>query len=99
MISIESLDKSAVLAALYNKAKVQGLGIFQALDGDMTLEEATELLNEQTYFDYCHGRVMKVDLSKEEFDPWLYDRDNGPGAAERIIGTLRDTVHAERATA
>jgi hypothetical protein len=29
---------------------------------------------------------MKVDLSKDAFDPWLYDRDNGQGAAARALG-------------
>ena len=33
---------------------------------------------------------MKVDLSSDEsFDPALYDRDNGPGAAARVIEKLR----------
>lgn len=40
-------------------------------------------------FDYLQGRVLKVHLSDDELDPWLYDRDIGQGAAERIINTLR----------
>jgi len=31
---------------------------------------------------------MKVNLSGNELDPKLYDRDNGEGAAERAILTL-----------
>jgi hypothetical protein len=38
---------------------------------------------------YLKGRVMKVDLSGDSFGPWLYDRDNGDGAAERVIAELR----------
>jgi hypothetical protein len=34
-------------------------------------------------FDYYFGRPLKVDLSGDEFDPWLYDRDAGTGAAKR----------------
>jgi hypothetical protein len=49
---------------------------------------------EQVYFDYLRGRVMKVDLSKDAFDPWLYDRDNGAGAAERAVSRLRGPVAA-----
>lgn len=47
----------------------------------MTTNEAEDLLKEQTYFDYLHGRVMKVGLSGDTLDPRLYDRDNGKGAA------------------
>lgn len=54
---------------------------------DMTIGEAKEILDSGiTYFDYLKGRVMKVDLCGNEFDPWLYDRDNGRGAAARAIG-------------
>jgi len=34
------------------------------------------------------GRVMKVDLSKNEFDPRLYDCDNGQGEAQHAIDGL-----------
>ena len=44
----------------------------------------------QLYFDYLYGRIMKVDLSRDYFDPRLYDRDNGPGAAERAIQRLKE---------
>jgi hypothetical protein len=89
-MNIEGLNKAEVLAALYNNAKVQGMGFFQADNNKMTTEEAGVIL-EQTrdkYFDYLKGRVVKVDLSKDEVNTWLYNRDNGDGAAERIIQKL-----------
>lgn len=81
MINISKVDKADVLVALYNKAKTQGMGILDYDPFPMKKEEAEELLRKQTYFDYVKGRVMKVDLSKDEFDEYLYDRDNGKGAA------------------
>ena len=40
----------------------------------------------QSYFDYLKGRVMKVDLSEDDgFEEWLYDRDNGEGAAQSAL--------------
>ena len=33
--------------------------------------------------------IMKVNLSGDEFDGWLYDRDNGEGAAQKAIDKLR----------
>lgn len=53
----------------------------------MSTDEAQELLDSgQTYFDYLKGRVMKVDLSGDKLNPFLYDRDNGQGAAAAALG-------------
>lgn len=90
MIDIKGLSKAAVLAALYNASKPLGLGMFQFDPAPITEEEASKLLKETTYFDYLKGRVMKVDLqSDDSFDERLYDRDNGPGAAQRAVSKLR----------
>ena len=88
MINISSLDKRELLIALYDNAKIQGMGIFQAKSEPLSLEEAEELLKKHYYFDYLYGRVMKVDLSGDELNPDLYDRDNGDGAVERVIKTI-----------
>jgi len=87
MISLDGKNKAEVLAKLYNASKPLGRGMLQYDPTPMTTEEAEELLKKFTYFDYLKGRVMKVDLSGLAFDPWLYDRDNGQGAAERAINS------------
>jgi len=87
-INIKDKSKAKVLAALYNGSKVQGMGMFQAKPGLMTESEAEKLLENDTYFDYLHGKVMKIDLSGDELETWLYDRDNGDGKAESIINAL-----------
>lgn len=89
-MNIANYDKAEVLAALYNNAKVQGLGFLQAESGDMTKDEAAKILEEShdKYFDYLKGRVMKISLAKDEVETWLYNRDNGNYAAERVIGAL-----------
>ena len=90
MVDINGLNKAEVLAALYNNSKPLGLGTLQFDPKKMTVAEAEELLKQTTYFDYLKGRVMKVDLSSDDgFEEWLYDRDNGNGAAERVIAELR----------
>jgi hypothetical protein len=88
MIDISKFKKALVLAALYNASKPQGLGFLHFDPKPMSESEAEELLKNATYFDYVKGRVMKVDLSKNQFDPFLYDRDNGEGAAERALSIL-----------
>ena len=89
MISLSGLDKAAVLAALYNASRVQGMGFLHYTPETMTREEAETLLEQFTDFDYLHGRVMKIDLSEDTLDPCLYDRDNGEGAAQGVIESLR----------
>ena len=90
IIDIEGLDKAEVLHALYHRSHVQGLGILQAIPA-YTVEDARRdyEASDCKYFDYLYGRVLKVDLSKDSFDSWLYDRDNGIHAAEEAINKLR----------
>lgn len=89
-VDISGLNKAEVLAALYNRAKPQGMGFIHYTPEDMTIPEAQELLDAgQTYFDYLKGRVMKVRLDKDVFNPRLYDRDNGYSSALDIINKLK----------
>ena len=90
-VSIQGLNKAAVLAALYNNARAQGLGFLQYDAKPMTVEDAQGHLDRgQTYFDYLQGRVLKVSLEGDSFDPWGYDRDNGQGSAQRVVDELRN---------
>lgn len=92
-IDITGLDKGAVVAALYNRGKSQGLGVMAELahlasngGGGMTPDEANTLIAKNgMYFDYLRGRVMKVSVEHDMMDVWLYDRDNGQGAALRAL--------------
>lgn len=93
-IDIKGLDKAEVLLALYNHSKPLGMGWLQELSMGKayTIEDARKDLENSSpdyYFDYLYGRVMKVDLSKDTFDGWLYDRDNGEGKAQKVIDELR----------
>ena len=88
-IDIFKFDKAEVLAALYNSSRQQGMGYFDPCGREpLTKEEAAEMLERTTYFDYLQGRVMKVDLAGDTLQPYLYDRDNGVGAAARALKEL-----------
>lgn len=91
MVSIKGLSKAAVLATLYNHSQPLGLGILQYTPENMTEQEAQAILDQRGHFsfDYLKGRVMKVDIRLDELDERLYDRDNGPGAAQRAIDSIR----------
>ena len=88
MISIKGLSKAAVLVALHNGTRPLGLGFLQARDSVSEADAETQLAR-GTYVDYFCGRPIKVDLSGDELEEYLYDRDAGKGAAARIIDGLR----------
>jgi len=88
-MNIKNKNKAKVLAALYNNACVLGLGALNATPEDMSEGQAQEILDTgQTYFDYLHGRVMKVNLAGDELRTDLYNRDNGPNVAEEAINSI-----------
>ena len=94
-MDISGLDKAVLLSALYNGSKQQGMGFLDKRGAEgMTVDQAREELskNEGMYFDYLHGRVMKVGLIGDNLSTGSYNRDNGPGAAESIIESLRATA-------
>lgn len=83
---------AAVLAALYNASRPQGMGFLHYDSTPMTTEQAQSILDKSGgYFDYLQGRVMKINLEGDFVNPTLYDRDNGQGAALAAIETLRET--------
>lgn len=97
-IDITGLDKAAVFAALFNASAPQGFGFLQAGNGPqvMSLEDALKYPCGDFNFDYVYGRPLKVDLSKDSFDPWGFDRDNGgPGSAQKVIDRLRSTSQVD----
>lgn len=91
MITLQGLNKSDVLACLYNESRPLGMGFANFDPKPMERQEAEELLAQSPYFDYLKGRAMKIDLSGDTLDPYLYDRDNGSGAAQRAIAELLRT--------
>ena len=93
-MNIAGMNKAAVLAALYNAARPQGMGFLQYDPKPMTEQEAQQILDSgETYFDYLKGRVMKIDLKGEEIDPRWYNWDNGSDMAETAVELLRSSGH------
>lgn len=102
-INIAGLDKAELFAALYNHAKPLGMGFLQYDPAPLTKEAAQKLMEagddssrmfpgmgrRSMYFDYVKGRPLKIDLSGDEMDTHLYNRDQGDNAAEKIVAKLR----------
>lgn len=96
MIDITGLDKAEVLAALFNGSKQQGMGFLDERGAvDMTADQARDILKQTVDFDYLYGRIMKISLRDNQLNAWLYDRDNGQGAAEAIIDDLRQKTFSD----
>ncbi len=93
MIDTTEIDNADVLAALYNASKPLGVGSMHFDSARMSGQDAQDILDMgQDHFDYLKGRVMKVKISGNTLDPWGYDRDNGPGAAQRAITSIKETA-------
>ena len=90
VVDISNKDKAEVLAALYNRAHPRGVGILDYNPSQMSIEEARNLLKENSYFDLINGRVMRVNLSSNVLITYAYNRENGDGSAERIISHCRN---------
>lgn len=90
-VNISGLDKAEVLKALWDASHPQGMSFLGLPKGGFTLAMAEDEVknNPNLYFDYVSGHVIKCDLSGDDFDPWLFDRDCGEGAASRAIEKLR----------
>lgn len=96
-MNIKNLDPARVLRALYNHARPFNTSAHWHIPGDMPVEQARTLLNSSppsggvVYFDYLHGRLLKVDLpvntrfSGSLIDLRLYNHHYGEGAGERVI--------------
>lgn len=91
-VSISGLDKADVMRSLFNNSHPQGMGIFNPLSlNDMSIERARELIATTLKFDYVDGRVLKVDISNNELDTRLYDKNNGENAGLKAIQSLIET--------
>ena len=95
-IDVTDVAPGVLLQVLYMNARVQGLGFLHSTSGPLTVEEIEDYLKDMPqYFDYLKGRVMKVEIDGKTLSPNLYDRDNGPGAAERCVLEAKQ-IMAER---
>jgi hypothetical protein len=91
-LDISGLDKATLLAALWNNATAPPAWFKHSgpTPSFLSKTEAAQILATMGYdFDYLKGRILKLNLSADEFHFWLYDRDNGSGMAKRVVDNLR----------
>lgn len=99
MIDIGNADKAEVLMHLINCAN--GSGVDPRPDAIALVSSLPKVTYETTlsmvrsgdlYLDYCHGKILKVDLQGSVFDECLYDRDNGKDAAKKALANVEGVV-------
>lgn len=107
-IDVSDIPQAELLAELYNRAQVMGMGFLQRRAEPMTVEQAQALLdgrdaetdyggskaqdrgpNKPAYFDYVYGKPLKVSIDGKTLRAYLYDRDQGDGAAQRAVDAIR----------
>jgi len=93
-IDIAGLPKYAVVAALWSAARAQSVFDHKSAMSETRAREVADFVMASSLpgdrLDWVDGRVMKVDVRYDSFDPVFYDRDNGgEGHAARVIERLR----------
>jgi hypothetical protein len=65
------------------------------ITADADLSEYNDTLRsiKKGYIDYYNGRVFKANISGKTFETGLYNRDNGNGAAERIVKDIIEQLN------
>lgn len=92
MVYSKGIDKAELLVGLYEGSHQQGMGMSQPSQ-PLTVEEARELLKNNSSFDYLFGKVINVNLQNDvSFEEWLYDRDNGSGKAQSVVNGIREKM-------
>jgi hypothetical protein len=92
MVDVSGVDRDKLLEALWRNSKPSHFFASRGMPAPIwNLERAKSELR-GTYADYCCGRCIKTDVYTKDnvIDGWLYDRDNGQGAFERIVKTLKN---------
>lgn len=88
-VNVAGLSRPAVIQALYAAAAPLGMGFLQFRPGPLPDADAQALAEQDGWMDYVHGRPLKVKFEGETFISRLYDREYGPGAAQRVVDALR----------
>jgi hypothetical protein len=86
-MDISGLDKIKLLNALWENMVPASFFTMMGLPSpgfdEKKAEEAVK-----GYIDYFCGRAIKMDLSQDKVDPWLYNRDTKT-PAEEVVKKLR----------
>jgi hypothetical protein len=95
MVDISGVDKLQLLEALWSNQKTASFFTNPPQLAPGFDHSAATAAIARGYIDYFCGRAIKADLSGDYVIPYLYDRDAGPGALQRIVTRLRFGVRQQ----
>lgn len=103
LFNIKDADKAEVLVALVNAGRPM-LPPDRVPDIELLTLQAARMIIDRLVragrtleIEYFVNRSLKIDLSGDIFDSWLYDRDNGDGVAARALANVRGVVLTTKA--
>lgn len=82
-VDITDIDKVELLYGLWLNARVP----CSLPHPEFNYTDAADTVKK--FINYYHGRSIKCDISKNVVDPWIYNRDYGTGAFEKIVDHIR----------
>ena len=88
-ISIKGLDKVELLKNIWQGQIPAGYFAMSGIRGPVFNEETAKEAVKK-HIDYFCGRAIKTNLSGDEIDPYLYDRDAGQGKFAQIVDAMRN---------
>ena len=90
-VNIKGIDKVQLLEELWTAQKVASWFSFHPVQVPLfDRVKAQEAVKEE--IDYFQGRAIKLNLSNDSIDPWVYDRDAGQGTFKKIVDQLRERM-------
>ena len=94
IVDISGIDKKMLLQSLYTHAKPLEMQIYPYIPNHILTDQVMEsiLAEGRGRIYYLHGRAMKIDISDDVVNTYLYNRHNGTNAAEKIIDALRSKL-------
>ena len=88
-ISIKGIDKVQLLKKLWQGQIPADYFAMRGIRGPVFNEETAKEAVKK-HIDYFCGRAIKTNLSGDEIDPYLYDRDAGQGKFAQIVDAMRN---------
>lgn len=93
--SLSDEQKSEFFALLLQKlwasSKSQGNSGWGQSSASLSIEMCKSQLQQNSYVDYFNGRIIKVQFKESGLDNYLYDRDVGFGAFNRVFNSVAST--------
>lgn len=80
-----------LLQKLWSSSKSQGNSGWGQSSASLSIEMCKSQLQQNSYVDYFNGRIIKVQFTETGLDNYLYDRDVGFGAFNRVFNSVAST--------